>query len=247
MRLDIDKYVPYILITACFVALALGAATLNPYVVSLAAALSLSALVLHKMWGIIEARIFERTNLVQVFSGFELSGNRSVIISRSAKRYTATSAARVVSLGTTVIDREKIENMIAHTNFPFKLVMHVERVGVARLLERLQTRKGLKEIELSRIEDPGSGKGLVSANRLKSEISLLEHEIEGINGGGMPLRLAYYAMTSAVSESRHKAEEEALVQIRSLSSEFDATFGTRSSLLSGEEMVRMMRFDSAVL
>ncbi len=246
MRLDIDRYMPHALVVACFVAMALGAATLNPYVVSFAAAVSLSALIVHKMWGIIEARIFEGTNLVQVFGGFEISGNRSAIISRAANRYTATSAARVVSLGSTTIDRDKIENMIAHTNFPFKLVMHVERVGVARLLERLQTKKGMREIELSRIERPGSGRGLVAANRLKNEISLLEHEIEGIKSGGMPLRLAYYIMTSAVSESRHRAEEEALMQIRGLSSEFDAAFGAKSSLLSGEEMVKMMRFDSAV-
>ena len=246
MRLDLDRYIGYVLLAVSAGALAASIATLDQYLIAFTAALALLALLVHKMWSIIEARIFERTNLVQLFNGFELSGSRSAILARVANGYTATSAVKVATLGQSGIDRDRVENLISNTKVPFKLVMHVERVNTPRLLERLETKRGMKEIELSRIEKPGSGKGLVLANRLRGEIALLEHEMDGIKGGGMPLRLAYYIMTSAASENRHKAEEEASLQMRELSAEFDAAFGTRSSLLSGEEMVKLMRFDSVI-
>lgn len=246
MRLNLDKYIAYVLLVVSAGALAASIATLDGYLIAITAALALVAILVHRMWSIIEARLFERTNLVQLFNGFELSGSRSSMLAKTAKGYTATTAARITVLGQSGIDRSKVEDLISGINAPFKLIMHVERVDTPRLLERLETRKGMKEIELSRIERPGSGKGVVLANRLKSEIALLEHEMDGIKGGGMPLKLVYYIMTSAASESRHKAEEDAVLQMRELSAEFDATFGTRSVVLSGEDVVKLMRFDSVI-
>lgn len=247
MRLNLDKYIAYVLLAVSVGALAASIATLNVYLIAVTAVLALTAILVHKMWGVIEAWVFEKTNLVQLFNGFELSGSRSSMVAKTAGGYTATSAARITTLGQSGIDRGKVEDLISGMGAPFKLIMHVEKVNTPRLLEHMETKKGMKEIELSRIERPGSGKGLVLANRLKSEIALLEHEIDGIKGGGMPLKLAYYIMTSAVSESRHKAEEEAVLQMRELSVEFDAAFGTKSVVLSGEEMVKLMRFDSAIV
>ena len=246
MEVKAGKYVEYIFISVCVATLGLSVATLNVYLISATSIAALISFVPHKAWGVIEAKIFEKSNLVQLFGGFELSGGRYAIIAKSGERYTATSVARINTLGDVGIDSNKIENLIAHVNAPFKLVLHVEKLNVTRLVEKMETKRGMKEIELARIPNPGSGKGLVTANRLKSEIAYLEHEVAGIAGGGIPLKLAYYIMTSASSEGRYKAEEESKLQLRELISEFDATFGTKSSFLSGEELIKAMRFDSMI-
>lgn len=246
MIFHIDRYIALVLIATCVVALALSVATLNQYLIAGVATIALAMLLIHKTWNIIEAKVFEKTNLVQLFNGFELSGSRTAILARANNRYTATAAARVTTLGHVEVDRDKVENLVGHVNAPFKLVLQVERLDTSRLLERMQTKRGMKEIALSRIEKPGSGKGLLASGKLHGEIAHLEHEIESIRGGGVPLKLAYYVMTSAGSESRYRAEEEAKLQIRELVSEFDAAFGTKSSILSGEDVLKMMRFDSAV-
>ena len=246
MRFDIYKQTPLFMAGLSVGAALISVVTLSPYLIAFTSCTALTALVAFKGWGFIESWIFKHTNLVQVFGGFELCGSRDVVVARSGSGYTATSAARLTSLGQTEVSRDKVENLIAHVGAPFKLIAHVERIDVQRMLERLVTKKGMKEIELSRIARPSSGRGLAAADRLKAEIAYLDHEIEGINGGGVPLALVYYMMTSAYSESRHKAEEEARLQARELTSEFDAIFGTKSSQLSGEDMVRILRFDSVI-
>ena len=246
MRFDIYKQTPLFMAGLSVAVALVSIATLNPYLVAFASCTALGALVACKGWGFIESWIFKHTNLVQLFGGFELCGSRDVVVARSGNGYTATSAAKLTSLGQTEVSRDRIENLIAHVGAPFKLIAHVEKVDVPRMLERLVTKRGMKEIELSRIERPSSGSGLAAAERLKAEIAYLEHEIASIKGGGIPLTLVYYMMTSAYSESRHKAEEEARLQARELTSEFDAIFGTKSSQLSGEDMVRILRFDSVI-
>ena len=246
MELKAGRYVEYVFIAVCVAALGLSVATLNVYLISATSAAALISFVLYKAWSVIEAKIFENSNLVQLFGGFELSGGRQAIIAKSGDMYTATSVARVDAVGDVEMDTGKIESLIARINAPFKLVLHVEKLNVSRLVGKMETRKGMKEIELARIPSPGSGKGLVAANRLKSEIAYLEHEIAGIAGGGIPLKLAYHIMTSASSEGRYKAEEESKMQLRELVSEFDATFRTKSTFLSGEELVKAMRFDSVI-
>jgi len=208
--------------------------------------LLLATFSIYKMWYLIEAKIIEKTNLVQLFNGFELDGSRSAIISRVANGYTSTSAARVDSLGSVAVDRERVERLIEHLNSPFKLVLQVERFDASKLLERLETKRSIKEIELSRVHGPSSGKGLITSNRLKSEISHLEQEIAGIKGGGMPLKLSYYMMTCATAQSRYKAEELSRMQLGELVSEFDATFGTKSSVLSSDSLLKLMKFDSMI-
>lgn len=246
MDVKAGRYIEYVFISICIAAFGLSVVTLNVYLISATSVAALISFVIYKTWGVIEAKIFEKSNLVQLFGGFELSGGRYAMIAKRGGNYTATSVARINTLGDVGIDSNKVENLIAHVNAPFKLVLHVEKLNVSRIVEKMETKKGMREIDLARITNPGSGKGLVAASRLKSEIAYLEHEITGIAGGGIPLKLAYYIMTSAISEGRYKAEEESKLQLRELVSEFDATFGTKSSFLSGEELIKAMRFDSVI-
>ncbi len=246
MQLDFAPHVGVILVIISVITLILGIITFNVYLIAITATVTFSTFVFYKLWDLIEAKIFEKTNFIQLFNGFQLGGNRSVAIARHGNAHTATACARVDALGTTDVDRVKIENLIARVNQPFKLVLHVEKVDLSHLLNRMETKKNMKEIELSRVNSVSKGKGLILANRLRSEITYLEHEMDGIRGGGIPLKLAYYIMTSATGENRYSIEEGVKLQLRELTAEFDATFGTKSSLVSGEELINMMRFDSVV-
>ncbi len=238
------EYLQYAPIGASLAAVAAGAVTLNLYIIAFSSAMALACFVSYKLWDLIEAKVFEKTNMIQLFNGFEAGGRRLSATAKYGGRYISTTAARVETLGGVQVDREKIENMIANLGVPFKLVLHVKRINTVKLLEKLQTKKAMQEIGLSRLGGGGQGRNLLKANRLKASIAYLEHEIDEIRGGGVPIGLAYYLLTSAVSESRYRAEELSHAQLRELVSGFDATFGTRSSEVSGNDLINLMKFDA---
>src|SRR5208283_30349 len=107
MELKHGEYLQYAPIGASLAAVIAGAVTLNPYLIAFASAMSLACFVSYKLWDLIEARIFEKTNLVQLFNGFEVSGSRLSAITKYGNLHLSTSAAKIESLGDIQVDREK--------------------------------------------------------------------------------------------------------------------------------------------
>lgn len=220
--------------------------TLNIFIIALTSAFILASVVLYKLWYVIDALIFSHTNLVEIFNGYELSRDRTSAIRRINDVISATTVSLLEANSAAEIDKSKIENIIAHINYPFKFVMQVERLNVNKIADRLETSRSMKEIELSRIDQP-SNKKTLKANQLKREIEQLQHDINAIKIGETPVRLVYYIMTSSISESVYEAEERAKSQIRELSSQFDALLKSKSKVVTGNELIDLLKLDSEMI
>ena len=207
-------------------------------------ALLMSAIVL-RMWDILDSFVFRHTNLIQLFNGFELSGDRRSAVRKSNGMAFATAVAALRIAGDGELGRDKIESIIARTEYPFKFTMQVERLNITKLLDRLNTRRNIIDIELARL-DPKSQKHMQRQARLKREMEQIDNDIKNITTGEMPLKLVYYLATTAASESTYDAEERARSQIRELSSKFDALLGSKSEMVSGDELLAVMRIDSGM-
>lgn len=241
-----ENHIFYLLVSLAITIEIISALTLNAVLIAVASLLVLLSIVTHKLWYVLESLLFRHTNLVQVFGRFMLSGDRSSAIRRDSGIVSATTAA-MLAIGTkSEIDRKKVENILAHINYPFKFVMQAERLDIAKLLDKLQTKRSMREIELSRI-DHSSQRHLPAVNKIKRELEVLGHDIENISAGEVPLRLAYYIMTTAVSESRFDAEERAKSQIRELASQFDALLSSNSRLLQGNDLLQILELDSSMV
>ncbi len=241
-----EQAVFYLIIALSVVVEAVSILTLNVVLIALTSILLFSSAVVHRLWYVIDSFIFKHTNLVEVFGRFELSGDRASAVRKESGTVSATAVA-ALEVGTrSEVDRNKVENILAHINYPFKFVMQAERLNIDKLLDRLQTKRSTREIELSRI-DHSSQRHLPAINRIKRELEVLSHDIENISAGEVPLRLAYYIMTTAVSESRFDAEERAKSQIRELSSQFDALLSSKSRMLHGNDLLRILELDSSMV
>jgi len=240
-----DSHIAYVFIALEVIALALAIFTLNFYLILLSSLIALLAFAVYKLWYIIENELFKHTGVIQLLNGYELSDERIAAVIRQDDLYSATAAAIIESIESS-IDKDKLESIIAHLNVPFKLVAHIEKLNTKKLLEKMQTKKSMKEIELSKVGQ-SSGKEVLKANRLKTEIQHLEHELEQISSGGIPLKLVYYIMTSAFANSKYKAVELARAQLRDLTGNFDSVFNSKSRMLQGIELLQMLRFDSVMM
>ena len=242
-----DSYgsiVEYALVGSTLAALVLGAITLNIALIACASIAAMVSILVLKLWPVIEGLTIKHTNVIQLLGEFELAGDRESATAMIDGSYTATSAARVVGAPEATLGQERLEAIVARTGAPFRFVVQVERFDPKGFIERMETRRRMREIELSRLP-AGSGRGLVKARRLKSEIAMIEHEIEAI-GSGVPLKLGAYVTTSAAAPTRRLAEDSASAQIRALVSELGAV-GVACSVLAGGELLKLLRFDAVVV
>ncbi len=241
-----DEIVFYATIAIALANTILAIFTIN-IIVIMAAIISVAvSSFVYKFWYVIDAAIFRRTNLIELFAGYELSGDRSAAIRKIDERISATAVSSITIDGKSAFESKRFENMVSHMSYPFKLVMQVERLNINKVLDNLETRRNMRELELSKIDSTLS-KNTPKINHIKRELEQLDHDIKAISTGETPLRLAYYVMTSAVSESLYDAEERAKHQIRELSSQFDALLGSSSKVLTGSDLLRIMEIDSSMM
>ncbi len=220
--------------------------TLNVFVVAIAAFAIMVTVIVYKLWYVIDSLIFKHTNIVEVFNGYELSRDRNSAIRRVDDKISSTTAA-ILSVGKeSEVEKQQIENIVAHINYPFKFIMQVERLNVNKITDRLQTGRSMKEIELSRLQG-SSKKQDLKVGQIKRELELIQHDIDAINTGEAPVRLIYYILTSAMSETFYDAEERAKSQIRELASQFDALLSSKSKILTGNELLSLLQIDSEMV
>ncbi len=219
--------------------------SMNPVLIALSLVAALMLILTQKLWFVIEALVFRHTNLIQVLGSQQLSGDRSTATRQIKGGFVATAMVLLKGDSRETVDREKIEGIIAHLNYPFRFVLHVKRLDVNRLLDRLQTQRGIKEIALARMSINAFGSNSAKVRQLKREIEQIEEDIRSISAS-TPVSLARYVATSAKSESRFAAEEHAKSQIRALASEFGAFLNSDAQILTGAELLNGLEIDSMV-
>ena len=219
--------------------------SLNPVLISLSLVAALALIATQKLWFVAEALIFRHTNLIQVLGSQQLSGDRSTAIRQVKGGFVATAMALLKGDARENVDREKIEGIIAHLNCPFRFVLHAKRLDTGKLLDRLQTSRSMKEIELSKTGAKVTGQNSAKIGLLKREIEQIESDIRSISSSA-PVSLARYIATCARSESRSAAEERAKSQIRMLASEFGALLKSDPQILTGTDLLDCLETDSMV-
>ena len=215
--------------------------TFNPYLMAMCAALTFAALFVYMLRDEVDALVFKKTNLVQVLDGFELESDRSTATRRTVSGFTATAAAVLFGSPDREIKRENIESIIAHSNAPFKFIIHAERMNTSKIIDKLKTERRIKEIYISKTKNSDSAR----VKALEREAEILEREINAISSGAIPIKISSYIMTTAFAEGKFAAREHARAQIRELSGEFSALLGVKFEPISGSELVRLLKFDSA--
>jgi hypothetical protein len=241
-----QKIVPALIVSMLVFLAVLSITTLNPYVIVAASSITLVSLFAYKLWYVIEAYVFQHSNIIELVCGYELKHDRSAAIRYYNGRFSAVAAAHL-EVGTEVqLDGKKIENIIQHTAYPFKFSLQVERMELAPLLNKMQTKRSMLEIELSRI-DVKKQKNIPHTEMIRRRIEQIDSDIMRISSGDVPVKASFYVMSSASSQNEYDAEEKAKSQIRELSSHFDALLGSRSKKMEGEELLSLLQFDSSMV
>lgn len=199
----------------------------------------------YKAWYIIEPVIFRHSNIVEVLNGYELSGDRSAAIRKLGNGFSATSVALLDTSQTSSLEREKLESIIERAEKPFKLAMVVAPINTSRIINELKTKRYIKEAQLSRLS---RGKADEARGRqIKRELDEIESNIVEITSGKVPLKILYYVMYAAVSESVTIAKDSSISGLGEISAAFDSALNSKSSILNGKDLIDVLSFDSTII
>ena len=240
------KLIPYTLILFEIILLFVSITTGSVLSIIISSIAAFAIFVIYSSWDILESLIFKHTNLIQVMRDYEIMGDRNTAIFYIGNKYGSISVAKVYNISGDGIDTIKFEKLIEKVNIPFKIITHIEKIKTKNIIEDIETRKYMKEIAFSKISGKSS-KDKLRIEKLKNEITYLEHEIAELYSGGTPLKISYYIICAALSSDRYTAEKYSISSLNQITIEFDSSFGTKSKLLSGNELVNTLRLESMIL
>jgi len=235
-----SKAVIYAIIFAAVMASIASILSFNAYLIIFSASSALGLFFLYQLWDVFEALIIKKTGVVQILGDYELEAERVSAVRKSGSHFSAVSAAILRDPPTKEISRENIERIISSSNSPFRFVMQVEKLNQRKISDDLKTKRRLKELELSKT---CAKKGSDVTKVVEREIELIETELKSINSGAMPLKTDIYILSFAISESKFAAQERAFAQAKELAGEFSAVLGAGFEVLSGTELISVLRFD----
>ncbi len=237
-----ERIYKYIAVSVYGIAFISGLLIGSLLLIGMSVAMLTLGIAVYKGWYLIEAEVFRHSNLIQVLDGYQISADRQAAMRVHKGRYVATAVAELDTSAINDLDKERLEDIIKSTNMPFKLVIWVQQLNLAKTIDDLKTKKYSKEAQLSRLmrEKPNEQK----LNAVKRAIAQIEADIIGISAGRIPLKLAYYIMVSAASESSFNAREDAITALKRITSSFDAILKSKSRLVTGNELVETLSFDA---
>lgn len=245
MKIDWGNFLIYLFLAISIISIIYSIMLVNAYAVMMASFFSITGILTFYFWPFIEAALIKKSNFIQVLGGFELSSGRKSALIKKGGKYHASAACTLEKLEDE-IEREKIEDIISHSDFPFKFSICVKNLDTKSILESIETKKYAKEIELSRLSSSSRNKDTLRSVRLRNTINALSEDIDNIKKGKKPVYLAYYLVAVGSSENKFFAEELAINRLKTIANEFSFAFKAKFNILEGDQLIEILKMDSGV-
>ncbi|MGC8710009.1 MAG: hypothetical protein ACP5RF_00105 [Candidatus Micrarchaeia archaeon] len=203
----------------------------------LSSMLILASIVYMNAGNLLNNIILKKSHALVISNGYALSESMLSAFRKSGNEYLSISVAVLLVSNPTSSTHGDFESLLESIRVPFEFSIGLKEISKKNIIENLETRRRMKEIELSNI-----GKSdYKSASKLKREIALVENEIKSISSGNRPLSVFFkvkatsrsYSLSHAVGESERNAEHVASI--------FASTFNVNYSMLKGEELLDSIR------
>jgi hypothetical protein len=182
---------------------------------------------------LINTIILKKSRILVFSNGYELSENGMSAFKKVGKEYLSMSIAMLIVNNPVSNAHDAFESLLERIKDPFEFSIEVREISKKNIVENLETRRRMKEIELSN-SDKSDYK---SITKIKREIALIENEIKSLSSGNRPLSVFFkvkaisksYSASSAASDSARNAEH--------IASLFASIFNVSYSMLKGEELI----------
>jgi len=177
---------------------------------------------------IINNFLLRRGSVIEVYNNHKLSESLTSAVKRVGDSYFSVSCALLKKV-TDERNGELIASIISNIDFPFEFCLGLKRVDKNKILDDLEEKRRLKEIEITRSD----AKKYDRISNLKRELSVIEGEIRTIRGQN-PLAFSLRLKCFASARNENDAIRESSRNATQLASAFSSALGFEYEILKGE-------------
>ncbi len=169
---------------------------------------------------IINSVVMKRLRVIEICDGYRVSGSMHSAVTRKGAMYSSVSVA-VLKPNSKIESQNKIfEDLLDKIKIPFEFSISVRKLDRKKVMESLETRRRMKELELSRSE----GTDYKSASMIKRQISTIENEISIISEGNEPVEALVKLKSFASAETEAEAARMSFRQLEHIANLVASSF-----------------------
>ena len=233
---EINRVYSYLFYASGAIIAALSVVLSNGYVSVVALLMFVVSAAEFRSGHIINNLLIRQSLVVEVCNGYKISGPFEAGVRKVGKGYKAKAVA-ILNIGkNTAQGTDFLRNFIDNYHEPFGLGIELNEIDKNRILEGLETRRRMKEIELNRIMPANRNK----AGVLRRELEVIGSEIESLRASEKSLEVLMSVTSIARSESEYQALLEASAGIRRVADAFSSASGTGYEILKGERLAEFL-------
>lgn len=232
-----NRLYPYAFYSLAAAMLVASVFSFNLYFLAFAIVLLLSAAVFFSSGHLVNDLVLKRMGFIGFYEGFRLSKKMYSVTRKSGNGYISLSAAILRKSGEEKEKLDLLESLVSNVNFPFEFCLGIRSVDKRKVLEGLETKRRMKEIEITRSE----GGKYDKTNKLKRELSVIEGEIRSFREL-RPLAVEARVKTFWLGQNEMEAARESEKNIEQLSGMFSSMLGFECEMLKGEDLLEEVTF-----
>jgi len=176
--------------------------------------------------------LIKNSRVIVISNGYELSNNIYAAVKRGDGIYESISIALLLVNSQLPSNSLAFEQLLDRVKVPFEYSVELKELNKKHILEELETKLHIKEIQLAN-EKPNSKE----LGRLKREIGIIESEINAINSGGNPFNVEFKIKCRAASTSLIEATSVSQRNAELVANLFATSLNVGYRLLKGEELL----------
>ena len=191
-------------------------------------------LVYSRSYHILNPILASKYGAVLLSNGYSLSYDNKVAVRAIDGKFKAISIAVLEISSKITNEGSKFEEILSKCKFPFELNIAIKGVELKKVVDSLETRRRIKEIEISKTE----ATKYQTISKLKRELNIVEGEIASLTSGKLPVETIVRLSSSSICETEGEAIGSVRNQVIQVCGIFSATYAVGYRLLAGEELLR---------
>ncbi|MGC9099022.1 MAG: hypothetical protein ACP5HW_00525 [Candidatus Micrarchaeia archaeon] len=177
--------------------------------------------------------IIKNSRMLVLSKGYELTANGSSAVRKVGDAYESVSAAFLVIDNPLGNISASMQPLLEKVHTPFEFSIEIEELSKKKIIDDLETKMHIKEIELSNARE-SDAKNL---NRIKRELSFIENEINTIKNGNKPFNVRFKIKCRAESHSMLEAANTSYKNLEHVAGLFSNALDIDYRVLRGEELL----------
>ncbi|MGC9010893.1 MAG: hypothetical protein ACP5JN_01980 [Candidatus Micrarchaeia archaeon] len=182
---------------------------------------------------LINNAIIKSSRMLIVSKGYELSNNLCSAVSKKGRFYESISIAVIFVNSPLNAGNASFQQILEKVKVPFEYSIELKELSRKNILDDLETKLHIKEIELANARSEGSK----DVNRIRREIAVIENEIKAISSGSKPFDVKFKIKCKAISTSLIDAATTSERNAEYVASLFASNFNAGYALLKGESLL----------